>query len=52
MQTPDVAGRQVTAGSRGMHPRPKQRLVGVDVADAGHDPLIQQQRLDGCAATR
>ncbi len=38
------------ARRRGPHAREEQRLVRVDVADAGHDRLIEQQRLDRGAA--
>ena len=38
----DRAGRRIDAGQ-------KQRFVGVDVADPGHQPLVQQLRLDSLA---
>ena len=46
-----VSAAELAAGAGGMHSRIKQRLVGVNVADPGHDRLIQQQRLDGRLAT-
>src|ERR1700730_5391761 len=30
-----------------MHPRAEERLIGVDVADTGDPPLVEQERLDG-----
>src|ERR1700730_1634238 len=30
-----------------MHPRAEERLIGVDVADTGDSPLVEQERLDG-----
>ena len=35
-----------------MEPRPPERLVGVDVADAGQEVLVQQQRLEPAAPPR
>jgi hypothetical protein len=35
---------------QGMNTGPEQSLIGVDVADAGDPPLVEDERLHGCAA--
>src|SRR5262245_40930256 len=46
-QAVGLGAAQVAAAPRGVQPGAEQRLVGVDVADAGDDALAEQHRLDG-----
>jgi len=43
----DLLRGEGTARPVGGNPGPEQHLVGVDVADAGHNPLVEEQGLDG-----
>ena len=38
-------------GAQRVEPRPPERLVGVDVADPGDEPLVQQERLEAPTAS-
>ena len=38
----------VVGVTQGVQAGPPERLVGVDVADAGQEGLIEQQRLEPC----
>ncbi len=42
-----LCGAERSSGATRVDSRTEQRLVGVDVADAGHPALVEQQRLDG-----
>ncbi len=46
MQPPHLVRRQRVGGAQRVEACPPQRLVGVDVADAGDERLVQQQRLE------
>src|SRR3954451_5064552 len=46
VQPPGLGRRQVAPRPQRMDARVPERLVGVDVADAGHDALVQEARLD------
>ena len=48
----DAGAREAPGGRRGMDPRREQRLVGVDVADAGDDALVEERGLDRRLAAR
>ena len=43
---PASAALSATRRPTRMQPRLEQRLIGVDVADAGHDALVEQHRLE------
>jgi hypothetical protein len=43
---------QAAGPPRGVDPRVMQGLIGVDVADAGDDSLVEQHGLDGARASR
>ena len=48
-----LAGRRAsTAGRRRVQPGLEQRFVGVNVADAGHDALVEQHRLEAARGRR
>ena len=52
VQAPDFGWRQRVGAPRWMVARQPERFIGVDVADAGHAGLVQQQRLDLAALVR
>ena len=47
----ELPTRQPTGRTQRMDPGPEQRLVGVDVADAGDPALVEQKGLDRRRAT-
>ncbi len=49
---PDWRARQPSRGAQRVDARAEQRLVGVDVADAGDPALVEQERLDRRACAR
>ena len=46
MEAPELPSRQAAGRSPRVDARPEQRLVRVEVAQAGDGPLVQQHRLD------
>ena len=51
MESLELVGAKLPRGAPGMDPRPPERLVGVDVPDAGEAALVEDCRLDGRTAT-
>ena len=49
IEAEDLLASQPIGGDCGINPRVKERLVGVNVADAGDQTLIEQSRLDSAA---
>ena len=45
VETPDIAGVERVGRPQRMEPRAPERLIGVDVPDAGDEALVEQQRL-------
>ncbi len=50
VQPADVVGAERVRVAERVEPRPPESLVGVDVADAGEEVLVHQQRLEPAAA--
>ena len=49
IEAEDLLASQPIGGDGGMNPSVKERLVGVNVADAGDQTLIEQGGFDGAA---
>ena len=51
MERRELRGVQLPCRAERVQARPPERLVGVDVPDAGEPPLIEQRRLERSPAT-